>query len=93
MVYQGNSLTIVEYNKIRLINLQYCVKKMASSNSLSVSVKWAGKLYTIDDFDPAATTVGDLKSAIHAKTNVLPSRQKLLNLPKFKGQGRCSMLS
>ena len=59
---------------------------MTSSNLLSVSVKWAGKLFTIDDFDPAATTVGDLKSAIQAKTNVMPARQKLLNL-KFKGQG------
>ena len=66
---------------------------MASSNSLSVSVKWAGKLYALDEFNPAATTVGDLKSAIHAKTNVMPARQKLLNLPKFKGQGRYSVMS
>ena len=63
---------------------------MASSSSMSVvSVKWGGKLYALDAFDPAATTVGQLRAAIHAKTNVLPHRQKLLNLPKYRGQGRC----
>jgi len=51
-----------------------------------VSVKWGGKLYALDAFDPAATTVGQLRAAIHAKTNVLPHRQKLLNLPKYRGQ-------
>ena len=62
------------------------LENMASStggNQVSFSVKWAGKLYTIDGLDPAAATVADLKSAIHAKTDVLPARQKLLNL-RFK---------
>ena len=58
---------------------------MASANGdhLSVVVKWAGKEYPIDNLKPAATVL-DLKSAIHVKTNVLPARQKLLNL-RLKG--------
>ena len=57
---------------------------MASNDGSNVSlvVKWAGKEYSIDNV-AISSTVNDLKSAIHAKTNVLPSRQKLLNL-RFK---------
>ena len=59
---------------------------MAASNGDQVNlvVKWAGKEYPIDNL-PLASTVQQLKSAIHGKTNVLPSRQKLLNL-RFKGK-------
>ena len=59
---------------------------MAASNGDQVNlvVKWAGKEYPIDNL-PLSSTVQQLKSAIHAKTNVLPSRQKLLNL-RFKGK-------
>ena len=59
---------------------------MASNDGSNVSlvVKWAGKEYSIDNV-AISSTVNDLKSAIHAKTNVLPSRQKLLNL-RFKGK-------
>ena len=59
---------------------------MAASNGDQVNlvVKWAGKEYPIDNL-PLSSTVQEFKSAIHAKTNVLPSRQKLLNL-RFKGK-------
>lgn len=59
---------------------------MAASNGDQVNlvVKWAGKEYPIDNL-PLSSTVQQFKSAIHAKTNVLPSRQKLLNL-RFKGK-------
>ena len=59
---------------------------MAASNGDQVNlvVKWAGKEYPIDNL-PLSSTVQQLKSAIHAKTNVLPTRQKLLNL-RFKGK-------
>ncbi len=52
--------------------------------ALRVVVKWAGKEYDIEVTSTSAT-VADLKSLIHAKTNVLPARQKLLNL-RFKGK-------
>ncbi len=52
--------------------------------NLSLIVKWAGKEYTIDNL-PLNSSVQDLKSMIQLKTNVLPSRQKLLNL-RFKGK-------
>jgi len=59
---------------------------MATSNGDQVSlvVKWAGKEYAIENL-PLTSTVQQLKSAIQAKTNVLPTRQKLLNL-RFKGK-------
>ena len=59
---------------------------MATSNGDQVNlvVKWAGKEYQIENL-PLSSTVQHLKSAIQAKTNVLPTRQKLLNL-RFKGK-------
>ena len=59
---------------------------MASTedSSLNLIVKWAGKEYQIENISNLST-VNDLKSAIQGKTNVLPSRQKLLNL-RFKGE-------
>lgn len=51
---------------------------------ISLVVKWAGKEYPIDDLDVNATVL-DLKQIVRQKTNVLPDRQKLLNL-KFKGK-------
>lgn len=51
---------------------------------VSVVVKWAGKEYPIDNL-PVTSTVMDLKAAIQGKTNVLPNRQKLLNL-RHKGK-------
>lgn len=59
---------------------------MKVMESVSVIIKWAGKEYPMEDLDPNLT-VQDLKELIRDKTNVLPSRQKLLNL-KFKGQVR-----
>ena len=53
-------------------------------SSLNLVVKWAGKEYQIENISNLST-VNDLKSAIQGKTNVLPSRQKLLNL-RFKGE-------
>ena len=49
----------------------------------SITIKWAGKEYPIEGLT-ASTTVFNLKELIQEKTNVLPARQKLLNL-KFKG--------
>ena len=46
-------------------------------------IKWAGKEYQIEGLQ-ADTTVLNLKQLIQEKTNVLPARQKLLNL-KLKG--------
>ena len=59
---------------------------MSASNgdNFGVVIKWAGKEYPIENL-PLTSTVNDLKTAIHVKTNVLPARQKLLNL-RFKGK-------
>ena len=57
---------------------------MSDVDTLSIVIKWAAKEYPIDNV-PLTNTVQDLKNAIHAKTNVLPARQKLLNL-RFKGK-------
>ena len=57
---------------------------MSDGDTLSIVIKWAAKEYPIDNL-PLTNTVQDLKNAIHAKTNVLPARQKLLNL-RFKGK-------
>lgn len=55
-----------------------------AEDDIGVVVKWAGKEYPIDKLSPTST-VQDLKAAIHVRTNVLPARQKLLNL-RFKGK-------
>ena len=55
-----------------------------SSATISLVIKWAGKEYPISDLPPS-TTVMDLKQVIADRTQVLPARQKLLNL-KFKGK-------
>ena len=47
-------------------------------------IKWAGKEYPIHGLT-AVSSVLDLKDLIYEKTNVLPARQKLLNL-KLKGK-------
>ena len=57
---------------------------MSDVDTLSIVIKWAAKEYPIDNV-PLTNTVQDLKNAIHVKTNVLPARQKLLNL-RFKGK-------
>jgi ubiquitin-like domain-containing CTD phosphatase 1 len=54
-----------------------------SAEQITLVVKWAGKEYPIEDF-PLTSTVSDLKKIIGQKTNVLPERQKLLNL-RHKG--------
>ncbi|CAG0887336.1 unnamed protein product [Cyprideis torosa] len=51
---------------------------------MDVCVKWAGQEYKICGLLPSCT-VSDLKEAIREKTQVLPDRQKLLNL-KYKGK-------
>jgi len=50
----------------------------------NIIIKWAGKEYPIDGLT-GSTTVLNLKELIQEKTNVLPARQKLLNL-KLKGK-------
>eukprot|EP00093_Oithona_nana_P003103 03103.XXX_59994_61033_1 [CDS] Oithona nana genome sequencing. len=57
---------------------------MSDGDTLSIVIKWAAKEYPIDNV-PLTKAVQDLKNAIHVKTNVLPARQKLLNL-RFKGK-------
>ena len=54
-----------------------------SGESVSVIVKWAGKEFSFEDI-LLTSTVADLKQLISDKTNVLPERQKLLNL-RHKG--------
>jgi len=56
----------------------------SSTDTVSLVIKWAGKEYPIKDL-AATCTVLDLKNVIGQKTNVLPARQKLLNL-KHKGK-------
>ena len=53
------------------------------SEPTSLVIKWAGKEYPIEGLTPV-TTVLNLRQLIQEKTNVLPARQKLLNL-KLKG--------
>lgn len=50
----------------------------------SIVIKWAGKEYPIEGLS-CETSVLSLKELIYEKTNVLPARQKLLNL-KHKGK-------
>jgi len=50
----------------------------------SIVIKWAGKEYPIEGLTNE-TSVLSLKELIYEKTNVLPARQKLLNL-KHKGK-------
>ena len=50
---------------------------------LSVTIKWSGKEYSIENLSPS-DTVKSLKDLIKDKTGVLPERQKLLGL-KYKG--------
>ena len=52
----------------------------------SIVIKWAGKEYPIEGLTNE-TSVLSLKELIYEKTNVLPARQKLLNL-KHKGTYR-----
>lgn len=66
------------------IGLSAKSKIMSDGDTLSIVIKWAAKEYPIDNV-PLTNTVQDLKNAIHVKTNVLPARQKLLNL-RFKGK-------
>ena len=54
------------------------------AETVSLVIKWAGKEYPITEL-PSGTTVLELKNIIQERTNVLPSRQRLLNL-KFKGK-------
>lgn len=56
---------------------------MAGEEKLSVSVKWSGKEYKVEDMLKLAT-VADLKARIFQETGVKPERQKLLGL-KCKG--------
>lgn len=50
----------------------------------SLTIKWAGKEYSVEGLT-STSSVLNLKELIHEKTNVLPARQKLLNL-KLKGK-------
>ena len=52
--------------------------------SVSMTVKWAGKEYSVENIDPEDTVL-DLKVNIQRQTGVRPERQKLLNL-KVKGE-------
>jgi len=45
---------------------------------VSVAIKWQGKLFSVTL--AADADVGSLKRLIEAETNVLPARQKLLNV-------------
>ena len=55
-----------------------------SPELISITIKWSGKEISLEDVS-LTSTVADLKDLIADKTNVLPDRQKLLNL-RFKGQ-------
>ena len=54
------------------------------TSPFSVSVKWNGNSYTLKNID-LDLSVKELKLLIAEQTNVLPPRQKLLNL-KCKGE-------
>ena len=82
---QGAYWSQVRVKKFKKKNTGKFFKMAAIEDSnASFIVKWAGKEYAIDNL-AVSSTVKDLKFAIQAKTNVLPERQKLLNL-RFKGK-------
>jgi len=68
------------------VNLSITIfKPVAIMTELTtITIKWAGKEYPIEGLT-GSTTVLNLKELIQEKTNVLPARQKLLNL-KLKGK-------
>jgi ubiquitin-like domain-containing CTD phosphatase 1 len=51
---------------------------MEPPKDVSVAIKWQGKLFSVTL--AADADVGSLKRLIEAETNVLPARQKLLNV-------------
>jgi hypothetical protein len=61
-----------------------------SPETITLVVKWAGKEYPIENL-ALTLTVSDLKREICEKTNVLPERQKLLNL-RHKGMSKAVVL-
>ena len=65
------------------VQLEKIKPAIIMSEVTSITIKWAGKEYPIEGLT-ATTTVYNLKELIQEKTNVLPARQKLLNL-KLKG--------
>ena len=74
----------VKTNKISSrVQLEKIKPAIIMTEVTSVTIKWAGKEYPIEGLT-ATTTVYNLKELIQEKTNVLPARQKLLNL-KLKG--------
>lgn len=62
----------------------------ASVEELTMAVKWSGKEYTVRVC--ADDTVSELKRRICEVTNVLPKRQKLLNVKAGKMPADDSML-
>lgn len=62
----------------------------ASLEELTLAVKWSGKEYTVRAC--AEDTVGELKRRICEVTNVLPKRQKLLNVKAGSKPADDSML-
>lgn len=54
------------------------------TETVSLVIKWAGKEYPIEGLTNTSSVLY-LKELIYEKTNVLPARQKLLNL-KLKGK-------
>ncbi len=56
---------------------------MAESKNLSLTIKWSGNEYVIENIEPSWTVL-QLKQQICTQTCVLPERQKLLGL-KYKG--------
>ena len=74
----------VKTNKISSrVQLEKIKPAIIMTEVTSITIKWAGKEYPIEGLT-ATTTVYNLKELIQEKTNVLPARQKLLNL-KLKG--------
>ncbi|CAB4019793.1 ubiquitin-like domain-containing CTD phosphatase 1, partial [Paramuricea clavata] len=57
---------------------------MAESKSFSVTIKWSGSEYVVENIEPSWTVL-QLKQQICKQTGVLPERQKLLGL-KYKGK-------
>ena len=60
--------------------------KMEPPKDVSVAIKWQGKLFSVTL--AADADVGSLKRLIEAETNVLPARQKLLNVKVGPNGGR-----
>ena len=64
------------------MNESFCFRDLKMDSNFNILIKWNGQSFSLDNIS-LELSLKDLKSLIKEQTNVLPDRQKLLNL-KFK---------